>query len=146
MGNSGSYRTKQRQAILDFLIENKSSHVTVNRISDHLEAEGNHIGVTTIYRHLDKLLEQGLVRKYTIDGTTSACFQYADASAVCSEHFHLKCEKCGRLIHLSCGHVSGICEHIFDEHGFRVDLFRTVLYGICRDCAEKEKTENGVEE
>lgn len=137
MNNSG-YKTKQRQAILDFLIENKDSHVTVSQISDYLERKGTHVGVTTIYRHLDKLLEQGLVRKYTVDGTTSACFQYADAEEGCKEHFHLKCEKCGKLIHLNCDHVSEMCRHILGDHGFCIDLFRTVFYGICEDCAKAQ--------
>lgn len=135
--NSSSYKTRQRQAILDFLIANKNSHVTVGSISDYMEQEGTHIGVTTIYRHLDKLLEQGMVRKYTIDGTTSACFQYAGTKEECHEHFHLKCERCGRLIHLECTHVKEMCSHIFNEHGFQIDLFRTVFYGICSECAQE---------
>ncbi len=140
--NSGSgYKTKQRQAILDYLIQNKEKHVTVSKISDYLESDGNHVGVTTIYRHLDKLLEQGLVRKYTVDGTTSACFQYTDPDGCCSEHFHLKCEKCGKLYHLSCEHVSELCSHIYSEHGFRINLCRTVLYGVCENCISEEKGE-----
>lgn len=142
MNGGNGYKTKQREAILDFLIENKEDHVTVNNISDYLEKEGTHVGVTTIYRHLDKLLEQGLVRKFTVDGTTSACFQYAEKLGQCREHFHLKCEKCGKLIHLNCSHVSEMCMHIFEEHGFKLDLFRTVFYGICEQC-EKENTSNG---
>ena len=64
MNSSGGYKTKQRQAILDYLIDNKTSHVTVSNISEHLEKEGARVGVTTIYRHLDKLLEQGLVERH----------------------------------------------------------------------------------
>lgn len=139
MNRNGSYKTKQQSAILGFLMGNKDNHVTVNDISDYLEQEGNHVGVTTIYRHLDKLLEQGLVRKYTVDGTTSACFQYANTGEECHRHFHLKCEKCGKLIHLTCSHINEMCGHIFDEHGFRVDLYRTVFYGICRECSEREE-------
>lgn len=131
------YKTRQREAILNFLIENKDSHVTVNDISEHMEEKGNHVGVTTIYRHLEKLLEQGLVRKYTVEGTTSACFQYSHADKDCREHFHLKCEKCGKLIHLECNRLNDISGHIYDEHGFRIDLFRTVFYGICGECAKK---------
>ena len=93
MNNGTGYKTRQRQAILDFLIEKKDEHVTVGNISEHLEKDGVKVGTTTIYRHLDKLLEQGLVRKYTVDGTTSACFQYADQTEKCMENFHLKCEK-----------------------------------------------------
>ena len=143
MNNASTYKTKQREAILDFLIQNKNDHVTVNKISDYLEKEGTHVGLTTIYRHLDKLLEQGLVRKFIIDGTTSACFQYIDQINQCHKHFHLKCEKCGKLIHLNCSHVSKICMHILEEHGFKLDLFRTVFYGICEECGKEYEADGG---
>ncbi len=135
MSGSGNYKTRQRQAILDFLMDRSDTHVTVGQISEHLESTGNHVGTTTIYRHIDKLLEQGLVRKYTVDGTTSACFQYSGQTGHCRQHFHLKCEKCGKLIHLECDRMQKLCEHIYEDHGFSVDLFRTVLYGICSICA-----------
>lgn len=143
MNNGARYKTKQQQAILDFLMENKEKHLTVSNISDHLESDGVRVGTTTIYRHLDKLLEQGLVRKYTVDGTTSACFQFADQSQKCREHFHLKCEKCGKLIHLTCNHASELCSHIYDEHGFEIDFFRTVFYGVCKEC-KKSETEGAI--
>ena len=133
------YKTKQRQAILDYLMENKDKHVTAASISEHLEKEGARVGTTTIYRHLDKLLEQGLVRKYMIDGTTSSCFQYADQQGKCKEHFHLKCGKCGKLIHMNCSHFEELYEHILEDHGFEIDFFRTVFYGICRDCKKTEE-------
>ena len=141
MNSSGGYKTKQRQAILDYLIDYKTSHVTVSNISEHLEKEGARVGVTTIYRHLDKLLEQGLVRKYQVDGTTSACFQYADQGSECMEHFHLKCEKCGRLIHLNCSKTAELCRHIFEKHDFEIDFFRTVFYGLCSECKRNQAEE-----
>lgn len=141
MNNGAGYKTRQRQAILDFLIEKKDEHVTVQNISEHLEKDGSRVGVTTIYRHLDKLLEQGFVRKYTVDGSTSACFQFADPGKKCREHFHLKCESCGRLIHLNCSRTAGLCSHIFDEHGFEIDFFRTVFYGLCKECRIKKTEE-----
>ncbi len=137
MSNNSGYKTKQKDMILDFLVENKNSHVTVSRISDYLDKVGTHVGVTTIYRHLDKLHEQGIVRKFTVDGTTSACYQYASSDKKCFEHFHLKCEKCGKLIHLNCRHVTEMYNHILEEHGFSVNLYRTVLYGVCKECKEK---------
>lgn len=123
---------------MKYLTDNKDSHVTVNQIADYLSSAGNHVGVTTIYRHLDRLVEQGLVRKYTVDGSTGACFQYEQNNDSCREHFHLKCEKCGCLIHLECSHLDRIYNHIYESHGFRINAFRTVFYGICKECAEKE--------
>ena len=34
----GKYRTKQREVILNYLIENKNRHVTVDEIIDHTKA------------------------------------------------------------------------------------------------------------
>ena len=138
MGGSGGYKTKQRDTILKYMTEHKDRHVTVNGISDYLAGQGARVGTATIYRHLDKLVEQGLVRKYTVDASTGACFQYVEPERGCHEHFHLKCEKCGRLIHLECGHVKELASHVYSEHGFMIDSLRTVFYGICRECSEKD--------
>ena len=134
MNNSGGYKTKQREAILNYMLEHKNSHVTVNKISDYFSEQGTPVGVTTIYRHLEKLLEQGLVRKYTVDSTTCACFQYASQEEECHEHFHLKCDKCGKLIHLECSHLDQLIKHVYSGHGFEIDPFRTVFYGRCKEC------------
>ena len=136
MNSPVGYKTKQREAILNYLIMHKDSHVTVNSISDYLTAQGTPVGTTTIYRHLEKLFEQGFVRKYTVDATTCACFQYASQDKDCHEQFHLKCEKCGKLIHLECSKLDGLLSHICAEHGFSIDPFRTVIYGMCRECSE----------
>ena len=140
MTSQSGYKTKQREAILKYLVDNSDSHVTVCQIADYLSANGNPVGITTIYRHLEKLLEQGIVRKYTVDGSTGACFQYVKENSQCREHFHLKCEKCGCLIHLECSHLDELYRHIYADHGFCINPFRTVFYGICRECASKENT------
>ena len=49
----------------------------------------------------------------------------------------ISCEKCGKLIHLHCEELEGIGEHLLKDHGFTLNSMRTVLYGICEDCAGK---------
>ena len=41
MAQSEGYKTKQRDHILQFLIENQSRHVTVDDVVDHLKQSGN---------------------------------------------------------------------------------------------------------
>ena len=36
---------------------------------------------------------------------------------------------------------SGFCSHIFDEHGFEINFYRTVFYGICKGCKENQAEE-----
>lgn len=64
MAQSEGYKTKQRDHILQFLIENQSRHVTVDDVVDHLKQSGNPVGKATVYRYMDKLVNQGDVRKF----------------------------------------------------------------------------------
>ncbi len=130
-----SYKTRQRTQILDCLIDNKSKHLTADEISVILKKQGNEVGKTTVYRSLEKLMEEGSVRKYICEEGKSACFQYVDDSENCHRHFHLKCIKCGKLIHLECDYLSDLEQHIFEHHKFTVDNTKTVLYGVCEECS-----------
>ncbi|MBQ1340779.1 MAG: transcriptional repressor [Ruminococcus sp.] len=139
MKNDSGYNTKQKEKLLNYLISNKDKHVNVQTISAYMSEEGTPLDTATIYRRLDKLVEQGVVRKYVIDGKTGACYQYIDSQSNCHEHFHLKCIKCERLIHIDCGHLKGISEHILAHHGFTVDSSKTVFYGVCSECSGADK-------
>lgn len=132
------YRTKQMMQLLEYLKSIPGEHVTVNDICDHFKQEGISVGITTIYRQLEKMVEHGEVAKYIVDGTSSACFEYIghDHEETCVDNYHCKCEKCGKLIHLKCSEVKQLEEHILKEHRFKIDSRRTIFYGICEECQE----------
>ena len=69
------YKTKQMSEILNFLQQMEGTHVTVADIYDHFKKKGIAVGMTTVYRQLDKMVSEGLVAKYVVDGTSSACFE-----------------------------------------------------------------------
>jgi len=129
----GEYSTKQRDAILSFLREN-NAHVSASDIVFHLKEEGYKVSTATVYRTLEKFEKEGLVKKMLVGDSAGACYQFADGES-CHEHFHLKCIKCGKLIHLSCEFMHEMEEHIFNDHGFTVSSGRTVIYGICSSCS-----------
>lgn len=126
------YNTRQRAIILDFLREN-SAHVSARDIIEHLAQQGLKVSVATVYRTLDKLCSLGLVRKFVIDERSGACYQYVSGME-CEEHFHLKCIKCGKLIHMDCNFLAEMEEHILRDHGFVVSSGKTVIYGTCAEC------------
>lgn len=134
MNRPTNYNTKQREAILQYIISLDGAHVTAAQIAEHFQKEELSIGRTTIYRHLDKLTESGEVRRYTADGVSGACYQYMGIAKSCQDHFHLKCEGCGQLLHLECDALNKISRHIFESHDFEVNALKTVLYGKCGKC------------
>ncbi len=83
-----SYTTKQGKAILEYMASLNGAHVTVNKLQNISKApHSSGMGLTTIYRNLDKFVKTEGVRKYIIDGVSSACYQYSEESS--KEHFHL---------------------------------------------------------
>lgn len=128
------YITKQRTQIIECLKKHKDKHITADELASLLSQEGEHVGRTTVYRTLDKLCRDGLLRRYELAGENCACYQYIDSADNCSEHFHLKCESCGELIHLGCHRLGELSGHIEEEHAFKVNNAKTVLYGTCAKC------------
>ena len=47
-----------------------------------------------------------------------------------------ECEKCGKLVHLETDDLKDVCSQLKQEHGFSLDSAKTVLYGVCSECAE----------
>ena len=70
----GEYSTKQRDAILSFLKEN-NAHVSASDIVFHLKEQGYKISTATVYRTLDKLVSDGVVRKMVVGDGSGACYQ-----------------------------------------------------------------------
>ena len=132
----GRYNTKQRDELLSYMKSVAGKHVMVSDICNHFSQTGSKVGTTTIYRHLEKLVEEGVVKKYTVDSTSAACFEYIDSHEECKKNgcTHLKCTKCGRLIHLHCDDLKSTEKHILEAHHFKLDMTRTVLYGVCEEC------------
>lgn len=137
MTQQTTYRTKQRQLVLDCFINNKGIHLTIDDICSLLKNNSTPVGTTTVYRHVQKLLDEGIITKYSVDSESGACFQYSGED--CKMHFHLKCSKCSRLFHASCTYIESIENHIFEHHGFKVDNSKTVFYGVCQECLRKNK-------
>ena len=141
------YKTKQMTELHTFLQSVQGQHVTVQEIREYFKDREIAVGTITIYRQLEKMVKEGLVEKYVVEGTNSACFEYIGESETSDYEscYHCKCEKCGKLIHLHCEDVVKLEQHLMDSHGFRMDPCRTVFYGICEECRgledDKKETE-----
>lgn len=131
------YNTKQREIILNYLMENKNRTITAEEIINYSRIIGEKIGKATVYRYLNNLLETNMVKKFVLDDGKGSCYQYVDGKK-CEEHYHLKCKNCNKIIHLDCDEFINIQKHILKEHGFEIDSIKTVLYGMCKKCKESK--------
>lgn len=131
------YKTKQRERIIEYLKQNKENHITADEIINYFKTTSEPIAKSTIYRCIDNLVEENLIRKYINEEGKSACFQYIEDNENCNKHYHMKCVKCDKLFHLDCKEITQLQEHILKNHNFKIDICKTILYGTCKDCLKK---------
>lgn len=129
------YNTHAANEIKKFLSSRKREHITVNQVYEHFLSSKTPIGKTTIYRRIEDLVSEGLVKKHIIDNSDSAYFEYIGSDADNEEaYYHLVCEKCGKVKHFRCSEANTFWKHLSIEHKFDIDIRRVVLYGICDEC------------
>lgn len=129
-----NYRTEQRKKLLECITKNKNQYISAEQLEKELKEEGVNVGLTTIYRFLNKLEKEGKVRVELKEHTKH--YQYI--SDECSEHYHLKCKDCGKVIHFECDEMEEFNSHISKEHKFCIDP-ESVIYGKCEKCNKRNK-------
>lgn len=122
------YKTKQKDIILN-IIKKKEQEFTIKEIYEEIKDE---VGLTTIYRLVDKLVEENILNKTIgIDNTTY--YQYLEK---CNNHnhFYLKCDKCGNLVHVDCDCIEELTSHIANKHKFKPNKEHIIINGLCNKC------------
>lgn len=136
MARSDGYKTKGRKLILDYLERNKERTTTAAEIQKYMEQQGNPVNVSTIYRNLDVLVNQGQIMKFVADKGEKSTYQYIEPEHDCHRHLHVQCVRCGKVVHLECDFMSSIEKHMEKEHGISLLCENSILYGICQCCKE----------
>ena len=140
MSEKAQYRTRQITELENYLCSMEGKHVTAGDICKYFKERGISIGTTTVYRQLERMVEQGLVAKYTVDGISSACFEYLGHDEHCHKHvcFHCKCEKCGKVIHLECEEMTHLGKHMLEfvrsaerRNDFKLESAPKIIFAIC---------------
>ena len=128
------YKTGQREFLIEYLKNNTDRYVSVEDIEKFLYKKQKKIGLTTIYRFLNKLEGEGKLRVETKNHTK----YYQLILDGCQNHFHLKCAKCGKVIHFECEEFNNMINHIQKEHEFFIDS-KFVINGLCTECKKIEE-------
>lgn len=134
MNKRQSYNTKARNNILDFLASEKESAVSAADITEYLVNSGIKVNQATVYRCLNRLSDENRLLKFTDENTQKSLYRLIDDKNNCDEHIHIKCVKCGRLLHLECDFMHDIKKHLSESHGFELQCDGSILYGICENC------------
>lgn len=125
-----TYNTKQKNIILD-IIKKQKKEFTIKDIYTKLDCK---IGLTTIYRLVDKLVDEGILTK-NISKDNITYYQYLEKCDH-DNHFYLKCDNCGEMIHIDCDCIGELSKHINKEHKFKLSESHIIINGLCQKCSK----------
>lgn len=123
--------SSRREAVRQVLT-GSASFRSAQDIYAEMRAGGAKIGLTTVYRALQALVDAGEVDVLRTDDGESVY----RACATATHHHHLVCRRCGRTVEVAGPAVERWAEAVGAEHGF-TDITHTVeVFGTCSSCAE----------
>ena len=124
--------SRQRETILEVIKELKT-HPTAEEIYNAVILKDERISKRTVYRNINVLLENGLIRKITMSVGADR-YDY-----VSMPHDHIICEKCGRVYDFFCDVSNQLNEEVKNQLSDKVSLTdNIVLNGICYECKSKK--------
>lgn len=124
--------TRQRRAVIGLLADTDEFR-SAQEIHEAIRRSGDRVGLATVYRTLQSLVDNGEVDMVKTDAGESV---YRRCSAV--HHHHLVCRSCGTTVEIEGPAVEAWAEKLAKRHGF-TDVSHTLeLFGTCSTCAGTE--------
>jgi Fur family transcriptional regulator, ferric uptake regulator len=138
LGGTRVRGTKQAEA-LAAVLDSLPGFWSAQQIHGELRRRGERIGLTTVYRHLQVLSEDG--RLDTIRDAGGETLYRRCRSAV--HHHHLICRICGTSVEVEGRAVEQWAEKVAAEAGFTVVDHTVELFGLCPSCGAAQRAAEG---
>jgi Fur family ferric uptake transcriptional regulator len=123
--------SRQRSAVLA-LLDDLDGFRSAQDLHALLRTRGAPVGLATVYRALQALVDDGQVDVLrNADGEAA----YRRCSPV--HHHHLVCRSCGRTVEVADPPVERWAARIAAEHGFADVQHQVEVFGTCTDCTAR---------
>ena len=122
----GQRKTKQRQLILS-IIQQAQGPLSVNEIAAKLEESEHNIGIATIYRTVNLLLDNELLQCVRLQ---DAVQRYEPANI--PHHHHFSCRVCDKVYD-----IKGCFLHLHEpqlNEGHAIESHEITFTGVCATC------------
>lgn len=126
--------TSQRLLVLGILVSYPDRHLTAEEIYDLAREASPEIGLATIYRTVQVLLELQVINKVTFGDGYTRYELNGEESISGHRHHHAICTGCGKVYSLDTDMLDMLERQVMDTIGFQVSDHEVKLYGLCRDC------------
>ena len=123
------YQTEQRSLLLSYFSRQPDRQMDIDDIQQAVSG----ISKSAIYRNLNRMVEEGRVRRFQCEGGRKFLYQFMDAPE-CHGHFHLTCSSCGAILHMDEDSSKALLRLVGHCADFHLDITRALLPGRCAAC------------
>lgn len=120
--------TPQRLLVLE-AVEASDDHISAEEIHSQAHARYPYMNISTVYRTLDLLKEEGLVAESDMGGGR---FLYHPVGK--AHHHHLVCRKCGKVRDIGASAFRNLQDDLKKQYSFDAELGHMAIFGICSGC------------
>jgi len=131
---SGMRWTKQRQLIYDE-ISSEKGHYTAETIRNKLCEKNINTGLSTIYRTLQLLEENNIVKRVPL-GLDTTVYESCDGKN--HGHHHMHCIKCGKTMEIHVDMLDDLEKVIKTKYKFTVTGHTVMFTGLCDSCTSEK--------
>jgi len=124
--------TRAQRAVLEALA-GRDMFLSAQDIHARLRDAGSAVGLTSVYRALQSLVDEGSV---DVVRTSSGELTYRRCGSDVHHH-HLVCSGCGATVEVEAPAIEQWVADIARQHGYRVDAHTLEVTGTCRSCARR---------
>jgi Fur family ferric uptake transcriptional regulator len=128
--------TSQRRLLLE-LLRDAEGHIDAKELYRRADIRDDSISMATVYRTLNLFRELGLVDERKL-GKECCCYELKKSS----EHHHLVCQKCGKVIEFQDPHFQKLIKTLQREYGFKITKAELCLEGCCPECEDKAEKDD----
>lgn len=123
--------TPQREQILELFLElPEGDHLSAEEMQVILHNKSTKISLATLYRTLNFLSVNGLLRELDF-GEDHKHYELTANNY----HHHLICNKCGVTIEFNNEKVINLAQNVAEEqNGFKVTDYQLKIFGLCKIC------------
>ena len=128
-----SGRTTRQRSALQAVLEEPAGFRSAQELHARLRERGEPVGLATVYRGLQALVDAGEVDVLR-GGDGEAAYRRCSPQ----HHHHLLCRSCGLTVEVADPPVERWAAKIAAEHGFRDVQHSLEVFGTCAACAGKD--------
>lgn len=133
MNKDGLTSTKysRQQDVVRESIMNRFDHPTAEQVYKTARRNCPKISLATVYRNLDRLVNEGVVNKFTVQDEPD---HYDPAQ---EEHYHVHCKCCKRIYDIETKIYCQLSDIIREQTEIEMESIQLLAEGICKKCIYK---------